>query len=224
MPTEILTKEKIFKDEVELTITKGVNLEKIDKVLRDLNLEEKKVVLMRQVHEDKMTVVDDSNGGKWMEEVDALITKTRDLNLVIKTADCLPVIIYESEKKILAAVHAGWRGVVVQIVPKVIIKMQAEWGAKPEKMWFYLGPRIGSESFITGEEVAAQFAQKKQNGDEGTWQVDLAAEVKMQIVKMGGKIEKISDDKIDTWSRMDLPSYRRDKTDKRILTIVKMGN
>lgn len=82
---------------------------------------------------------------------DSLITTTPNLLLAIQTADCVPVLFYSPENKIIAAVHAGWRGAVKGILESTVEKM-VQLGAEKNKIYAALGPCIWQESYQVGED------------------------------------------------------------------------
>ncbi|MFW5760415.1 MAG: peptidoglycan editing factor PgeF [Cyclobacteriaceae bacterium] len=84
---------------------------------------------------------------------DALITKEKNIALAVLLADCVPVLIYDKINKVTAAIHAGWRGTVANIVVATISKMQQTFGTDPENVVAGIGPSIGPEVYEVGPEV-----------------------------------------------------------------------
>jgi polyphenol oxidase len=89
---------------------------------------------------------------------DALVTAEPDLWLEIRTADCVPVLLADSRRRIVAAVHAGWRGTAAGIARETVAAMVRDWGSRPEDIFAAIGPCIAPCCFEVGEEVAAQFS------------------------------------------------------------------
>ncbi|HZH71861.1 MAG TPA: peptidoglycan editing factor PgeF [Mariniphaga sp.] len=87
-------------------------------------------------------------------DTDALITDEPGVCLCIQTADCVPVLLYDPVQKIIAAIHAGWRGTVGLIVNKTIEKMINQYGSSASNILAAIGPSIGPEVYQVGEEVA----------------------------------------------------------------------
>ncbi len=88
---------------------------------------------------------------------DAIISKQPGVTVAVRTADCLPILIVDSRTRAVAAVHAGWRGVVAEIAPKAVEAMRLEFGSRPEDLEIVIGPGIGPCCFEVGPEVATQF-------------------------------------------------------------------
>ena len=126
------------------TTGKGRGVEALGLRIEDL-------ALPRQVHSDNVC---------WMQEAgrpeatDAVITDKPGLCVCVKTADCIPVLLYDTRKRIVAAVHAGWRGTVARIVQKTIRQMQP---INPEDIHAIIGPGISLEWFEVGDEVYEAF-------------------------------------------------------------------
>jgi len=93
----------------------------------------------------------------FINETDAVITNLKGVCVAIKTADCVPVLLYDPKQKVVAAVHAGWRGTVQNIVLKTIRKMIKEFGTEPSDLIAGIGPSISPGVYEVGEEVWKQF-------------------------------------------------------------------
>ena len=118
-----------------------------------------KVVIPRQTHTTNVRVVSDLTTEGELQDVDAIVTDLKGYCLCVSTADCVPVLLYDKEKKVIAAVHAGWRGTVGRIVEKTLEVMKAEYGTKGEDIVACIGPSISLEAFEVGDEVYAAFAE-----------------------------------------------------------------
>ena len=93
-----------------------------------------------------------------LEGVDALVTDVPGVAISVRTADCIPVLLYDPVHKAVAAVHAGWRGTVQHISLKVIDRMRELYGTQASNLLAVIGPGIGPDSFQVGQEVADAFA------------------------------------------------------------------
>ena len=117
------------------------------------------VVQPHQVHgcvirevTDPMTTRDE------LEGVDALITNVPGVAISVRTADCIPVLLYDPVHKAVAAVHDGWRGTVQRLSQKVIAFMHDRYGTCAADVLAVSGPGIGPDSFQVGQEVVDEFA------------------------------------------------------------------
>lgn len=118
------------------------------------------VVQPHQVHGCEIReVTDPLTTRDELEGVDALVTDVPGVAISVRTADCIPVLLYDPVNKAVAAVHAGWRGTVQHISCKVIDRMQELYGTDPADLIAVIGPGIGPESFQVGQEVADTFSE-----------------------------------------------------------------
>lgn len=193
-----LLKFKIFGDKIEAA------------VLHDLNVEAQ---FMHQVHGDKIVVVDKLGE---IPECDALITSA-NVTLAVKTADCIPLVMSDEEAGLVAAVHAGWRGLVADIIPKTVAKM-IEMGASPEKIKVGMGPSLGF-SCAEFSDPMREIPEKYHYGIKGR-NVDLNGIALKQLQEAGvSQIERFD---ICTKCDNNWPSFRRDGTKERFATIIRL--
>ncbi len=137
-------------------------------------------------------------------EGDAVITTSPDLWVSVRTADCLPILIADPSARIVAAVHAGWRGTVEKIVSRTVQEMVA-LGAEPSSLVAAIGPGIGECCFEVGPEVSPHF------GAEGQTCVDLAGANERQLLDAGLELDRIWVSKLCTKCHAgQFHSYRRD--------------
>ena len=112
-------------------------------------------VLLRQVHSDHIHAVDAVPAAP--PRGDALITATPGLALVIRTADCLPILLFDPPARAVGAVHAGWRGTLRRITEKTVNALRAHYRAEPTRMLAVIGPGIHACCYQVGEEVLEAF-------------------------------------------------------------------
>ncbi|MBO4557900.1 MAG: laccase domain-containing protein [Bacteroidales bacterium] len=116
------------------------------------------VIQGHQVHESKVAVID--RPGLTREELegyDAFITALPGVAIGVRTADCVPVLLYDPAAQVVAAVHAGWKGTVLHIVCRAIEVMAAQFGCRAADMRAVIGPSIGPDSFQVGQDVVDRF-------------------------------------------------------------------
>ncbi len=121
------------------------------------------LVTIRQVHsatthvirapEEKLATSD----GKAILEGDGIMTDLPNLLLAVGTADCIPVLVIDPQKKAVAAFHAGWRGTAARIVEQGILTMQETYGSRPADLLAAIGPGVGPCCYTVGEEVHTTF-------------------------------------------------------------------
>ena len=117
-----------------------------------------RVVQAHQVHGDRVAVV--TSAGTTREELegyDALVTDVPGVAIGARTADCIPVLMYDTVRRVVAAVHSGWKGTVLKIAAKALAVMASKYGTQPKDILAVIGPGIGPDSFQVGPEVAEAF-------------------------------------------------------------------
>jgi hypothetical protein len=200
----------------------------------DLDGERVPLVSLRQVHGDTIRVFqggEKETGDLWEREGDALITSSSGVALGIFTADCLPIFLFEPEKQVVAAVHAGWRGTARGISRKAVEKMAEVFACAKEKILAALGPCIGPCCYEVDEPVEAKFHDSGLPWESfaflrgpGRWSLDLQEANLHLLIKSGVKRENIRRLALCTSCRSDLFfSHRREKgTRGRHLNFISM--
>jgi YfiH family protein len=123
-----------------------------------LGAEEMPLVALRQIHSDVAHVFFAAPAEP--PQGDAVISGEPGLLLTVQTADCVPILLVDRKRKVVAAVHAGWRGTLARIATKALGRMRLEFGTRPEDVTAALGPAIGRCCYEVGPEVAQAFASQ----------------------------------------------------------------
>ena len=177
-----------------------------------LGIEQDALVLPRQTHSDHVLWTEKAARP---EDTDAVITDSPGLCVCVKTADCIPILLYDARQRIVAAVHAGWRGTVADIVGKTIKEMNP---LNATDIHAIIGPGISLECFEVGDEVYEIFQKerfpmqriaKRFPADGGeAWHIDLW-EANRWLMEQKG-VTDIFVQGICTRSSMDFYSARRE--------------
>lgn len=118
------------------------------------------VVQAHQTHTAEVAVIDRPGVTREeLEGIDALVTNVPGVAIGVRTADCIPVLLYDPVCRAVAAIHAGWRGTVADISAAAIRVMNQHYGTSPADLVAQIGPGIGPDNFQVGEEVVEAFAQ-----------------------------------------------------------------
>ncbi len=168
-------------------------------------------VTLRQIHSNHIWTADrladrDAEG-------DALTTRRIGLRIGVRTADCVPILLLDSEIRAVAAVHAGWRGTAARILPLTTARLCADFGGEPTHLYAAIGPCIRECCYQVGPEVAGQFVPffpEWSPADIQTRHLDLAEANTRQLTKAGVPADHIFDSGLCTACSADLFSYRRE--------------
>ncbi|MBR4962445.1 MAG: peptidoglycan editing factor PgeF [Muribaculaceae bacterium] len=169
----------------------------------ELNIEDDNLILPRQTHETNIINIDKkflslskTERDNQLYGIDAIITSLPSVCIGVSTADCVPILLYDTERKIVVAIHAGWRGTVQRIVEKTVAYMQDKFSTSPHAIMAVICPSIGMEAFEVGDEVYDAFL------DEGfdmikiakrykKWHINLWEANRIQLLKYGVASENI---------------------------------
>lgn len=129
---------------------------------KSLGFDIENVVQSRQTHSDIVYAADAKDRGAGLlapplPPCDALVTNTPGLALVVSTADCTPVLVYDPVTGAVGAAHAGWRGTVSAIAARTVEAMVRCYGSRPEDLRAAIGPNIGFCHFETHDDVPQAF-------------------------------------------------------------------
>lgn len=182
-----------------------------------IGCENRRLVRVHQVHGQCVAQVMDAKEFRFETQADALITSDPAACLSVRVADCVPVLLAGSDGRWVAAVHAGWRGVVAGVVPAALKQLTNAGNIAPSQVMAAIGPSISLSAFEVGDEVEDAFtsifadqAPIRRVGN-GKPHVDLRAGIELQLRRAG-----VPQSQIDTTDRCtygdkdEFFSHRRD--------------
>ncbi len=155
------------------------------------------LVNLKQIHSDKIFIINEKvvvgkgSATYVAGEGDALITNVSQQPIMVLTADCVPLLLFDTGRRVVAAVHAGWRGTVARITAKTVKKMIDVYGTSPGDIVAAIGPSIGVCCYEVGNEVEDKANQNLDNANElfvrdnGRLYFDLWEANVLQLISMG---------------------------------------
>jgi YfiH family protein len=180
-----------------------------------INVSKNNLFLMNQTHSNKVVTINENSRNTQQINADALITKIENIAISVLTADCVPVLIYEDVNRVVACVHAGWRGAVNGIIKNTldeIINM-----SKNNKIYVAVGPCIGVKNYEISKEFYDVFIKESKENEifffhtkKDKFLFDLRKYVNFKIKEFN--IEHVENIDFDTYAEKEnLFSFRRSK-------------
>lgn len=139
------------------TFRAGEMEESLELLASQLGVSQDSIKVLTQTHSDGVVIVHDEYQDTQSEEADALITNIPGLVLGIKTADCIPVMLYDPVTRSIGAIHAGRAGAKQNIVTKTLRRMSQEYGVQLQNIQAYLGPALAATDHAVFREEAENF-------------------------------------------------------------------
>lgn len=162
-------------------------------IYRTLGIEAGDVVTARQVHGDRVAVVSAGDSGRIHDQTDALISNLPGLLLLMRFADCVPVLLYAPRQGAVGLAHAGWQGTAKGIVAKTARAMMRTYGCLAQDLLAGLGPGIGPCCFEVGADVVdamrsafgSSYGRISRLGPRGKIHIDLWRANALQLEEVG---------------------------------------
>ncbi|OPJ56869.1 laccase domain protein [Alkalithermobacter paradoxus] len=200
------------------------NKEDIRNICDELGFCYNNLTFNKQVHGDKINIVNNDNIGK-VYEGDGIVTNLQNVPLLIFVADCVPIALVDTKNEVIGLAHAGWRGTFEEIPKKLIDKMKSEYNSNVEDIIAVIGPSIGPCCYEVSYDLFNKFNNKFTNDNkslyiikEGRYFLDLWSINEHVLYASGIKIDNIIHSNMCTCCNDELfHSYRKDdKTSKRM--------
>lgn len=185
------------------------------KLCADWSIPSNRLIIPRQVHGTDVAVIDEAfialpstEQEQQLDGVDALISPLPDVCLAISTADCIPILLYDTRARVIAAIHAGWRGTVARIVSLTFSRMRELYGTRGADVCAVIGPGISVESFEVGDEVYDAFRQADFPMEHiarryAKWHIDLWEANRLQLLDEGLLPESIEVADVCTYQQVE---------------------
>ncbi len=169
-----------------------------ERLSEKLDIKMNQLVFPGQTHTNCVAKVSEIPANE-IKETDALVTNQPGICLCVQTADCVPILLFDPIKKVISAVHAGWKGTVNKIVEVAIQKMVSEYYSSPKNILAAIGPSISPKIYEVGNEVVEAVRESIPNAEitlqknsSGEFHFDLWEANRQVLLKIGvlsGNIE-----------------------------------
>lgn len=177
------------------------------------------VVYIRQVHSSTVHIFKNDDVEEFIEkEGDAIVTSKSNIAIGVFTADCVPVIIVDDIKGVVAAIHSGWRGTINSITKKTLQVMNEDFGTRYEDVKVYIGPHIKKCCYEVSEELKKTFIEETKISEDVLFEnrnLSLEECILKDIRDLGVLEDNINDINLCTYcsGNIKLHSYRRSNGD-----------
>ena len=182
---------------------KNIIKENLKIVKNKISKKSKDIFLVHQTHSNKFIFINKNfRFNKRKIKADAIITNQERLPIAVLTADCVPILLYDNKKNMIAAIHAGWKGAFKNII-KNVVNFMIKKGCKKNNIFAAIGPCIGRSSYNVKENFRRKFLKKNENNEiyfrnvKNTIYFDLPNYIKSQL--KFNKITNIDMKNIDTF-------------------------
>lgn len=196
-------------------------------------------IVPHQTHSSHVMVIDEafmkyspSEKIEALYGVDASVTHLKNIFLCATTADCVPVLLFDKSKQIIAAIHAGWKGIVGGIIENTIVKMKEVYNSKPSDIIAAIGPSISEKNYEVGEELINKFNDagfdlsscSSVNPQTNKWHIDLKLIVRNELVRLGVSPQQVEVSTLCTYdeSKLFFSARRQSIVSGRMLTGIKI--
>lgn len=196
--------------------------QEMERALTNAGFDYQQVYSASQVHGKIVAYADGSQGadfalGRYFESTDGLTTDQAGLVLMIKFADCTPILFYDPVKQAIAMVHSGWRSTVQKISHVAIQEMQNRYQSRLEDLMVYVGPSIDQDNYEVGEEVYQAFAELGltqscliKGQQAGKYHLSMVEANLALLERAGLSLNQIQVDDRSTYTDPDLHSARQE--------------
>ncbi len=182
------------------------------------------VKIFRQVHGNRVVCLEKEKNEPQNNDADGFVTRQKNLPLMVRTADCLSIFLYDPKTKSIGLVHAGWKGTQKNIAARAVLAMKKHFQANPPDIKVVLGPCIQSCCYEVGKEFKDIFPQETfQQGEQ--FFLDLAQVNLHQLEDSGVDLKNVWDCGLCTSCEASLFSHRREgEKAGRMLSVMMLKN
>lgn len=183
-------------------------LENRNEFFKSLGLDYKTAAYQKQIHG---SIIKEVTSCGQQGESDAIITGKKGIALAVTSADCPAIFIFDKNKKVIAAVHSGWRGTEQKILNKTIEALIQKYNSLPEDLFAFIAPAISQKNYEVGEEVAKQFEEKYIKASGEKFLLDLKSANYDMLINKGMPAEQVEVSELCSYECSQfLHSYRRE--------------
>ena len=196
-------------------------------------------IIPHQTHSSNVLVIDEafmnaspSDKIEALYGIDATITLLKNVFLCATTADCVPILLYDKKLQVIAAIHAGWKGIVSGIIENTVAKMEEVYNTNPSHIVAGIGPSISQKNYEVGDELIEEFNESGfdlssasfVNQQTNRWHIDLKLVSRNELVRLGVEPNQIETSPLCTYdeSALFFSARRQTIVSGRMLSGIKL--
>lgn len=200
-----------------------------DRIAQKIKTLRSHIYSLEQIHSNHVVYLGPGTDLADLPPGDALVTDRKDIVIGVKTADCVPLLVYDNKREVVAAIHAGYKGLLTSIIQKTIRMMQKNFHCRFENMYVTLGPAISVKHYEVDKDLILEFERQYDNrfsfdtifGPKP--HLDLKNTARIILEDLGMDPLHFMDMNLCTFERADLfYSYRREPGEGRIFNFIGM--
>ncbi len=194
----------------------------------------KKIYTLHQTHSDQIINLDEMKEDGFIPSSDSIITSKRNILIGVLTADCVPILLFDPTQNIIAAVHAGWKGLLNRILIKTVEKMKTDFNVNEKNIYSVLGPCIGKCCYEVENDLYSNFLSEFKDFQMSNFAsvtpkkifLDLGNIAFQQLLAVGLIADNVELMRICTKCDKRFFSYRRDRfsSGRQLSFLGVMGN
>lgn len=200
-----------------------------DLIAVELKILVSQIYYVDQIHSNRVLVIDKKTELDELPQADALVTNLENVIIGVRTADCLPILLYDAKNEVVAAIHAGFKGLLSGVVQNTFQVLKRHFDSHPEDILVSLGPCIRVDRYEVGLEVIEQFQKTYGTRFISDFSraprphLDLPGTAKMLFQDLGVKADQIDDLGLCTYRQEAFfHSYRRENGTGRQFNFIGM--
>lgn len=176
---------------------------------QQLHISDNQLILPHQTHGTRIVEINRTNLAASLEDTDGVITALPNVCIGVSTADCVPLLMHDTQTGAIAAIHAGWRGTVANISVLALGAMHDAFGTLLKDVQCIIGPSIGPQAFEVGDEVYEAFSEAGfpmehiSRRMEKKWHINLWQANAHQLISAGLQPNAIQTAAICTYTHYD---------------------
>lgn len=189
-----------------------------DRIAVKLKVLTSQIYYVEQIHSNRVVYLSPSMSLADMPAADAIVTDRKDVYIGVRTADCVPILVYDPEQQVVAAIHAGYKGLLNGIIQNTLNLMMQSFSSRPEDFVVTIGPCICVDHYEVGQEVIDAFRDRYRDrfvfatSADSKVYLDLNQTARMILEECNIDFDNLEDLNLCTYEKEDLFfSYRRQR-------------